>query len=450
MHEPLTPTPTPGQYELPAKRRPRVCVIGAGTSGLVALKALLDAGVDCTGYDQSDRVGGLWVFKNSNGRGGAYRSLHINTSRERMQLRDYQMPSDYPDYPGHAQIASYLAAFAERFDLLRQIRFRTTVERVEPREAGGYWVTLTGSERAHFDAVVVANGHHFAPHFPERSGDFSGIELHSHHYVDPSEPAELRDKRVAVVGFGNSAVDIACELARESAARVWLSVRRGAWVLPKYVFGRPLDDVSRGVPLVPRWLRQSLAEGWYHLAVGDPERFGLPRPDHRLGDAHPTVSSELFTLLGSGRLRAKPAIRSREGRRVHFSDGSVEELDAIVYATGYRISFPFFDPTFLDVRANELPLYLRVFHARHPGLYFIGFCQPLGPIMPIAEAQAKLVAAHVVGKYQLPRRQRMESIERTERERVRQRFGDSPRHTMQVDFDDYLAELDRELRSSGS
>jgi dimethylaniline monooxygenase (N-oxide forming) len=432
------------------QRRPRVCVIGAGTSGLVALKALTDRGIDCVGYDQSDRVGGLWVFRNANGRGGAYRSLHINTSRERMQLRDHPMPASYPDYPGHEQIASYLAGFAERFDLTRNIRFRTTVERVEPAEEGGYFVTLGSAERAQFDAVVVANGHHFEPHLPERRGEFSGVELHSHRYVDPSEPFALAGKRVAVVGFGNSAVDIACELGRDPATRVFLSVRRGAWVLPKYVLGRPLDQVSKSRPLVPRQLSRRVAESWYRLAVGDPRRFGLPLPDHRLGDAHPTVSSDLFTMLGSGQVVAKPALVSRAGRRVRFADDSEEELDAIVYATGYKISFPFFADAFLAAPNNELPLYLRIFHSQHQGLYFIGFCQPLGPIMPIAEAQAKLVAAHLAGEYCLPRSSIMERACADERARMRRRFGDSPRHTMQVDFDDYLALLERERERSGS
>ena len=117
-------------------------------------------------------------------------------------------------------------------------------------------------------------------------GEFTGLELHSHHYVDPTEPHDLRGKRVVVVGFGNSAVDIACELGRDThGGEVFLSVRRGAWVLPKYALGRPLDQLGVAPPLVPRALRQALVELWYRIAVGDPTRFGLPVPDHRLGDA---------------------------------------------------------------------------------------------------------------------------------------------------------------------
>jgi hypothetical protein len=424
----------------------RVCVIGAGTSGLVAAKALKDRGIDFECFDASDRVGGLWVFANKNGRSGAYRSLHINTSRERMQFRDYPMPRDYPDYPRHELIARYLEDYATHFELKRHIQFETEVSHVTPARQGGYDVVAAGKV-THFAAVIVANGHHWSPRMPAlRPGNFDGVELHSHDYVDPSAPHDLRGKRVVVVGFGNSAVDIACELGRDtSGGQVFLSVRRGAWVLPKYALGRPLDELSAIPTFVPRWLRQQLAELWYRIAVGEPTRFGLPKPDHRLGDAHPTVSSELLTQIGSGRVLPKPAIALRQGKRVRFADGSEQEIDAIVYATGYEVSFPFFEPSFLAAPENELPLYFRVFHPRAPSVYFIGLCQPLGPIMPIAEAQAKLVAAHLSNEYRLPTAGEMESVTRSEREQMRRRFGASPRHTMQLDFDEYLAALGKEV-----
>ncbi|MFZ5892132.1 MAG: flavin-containing monooxygenase [Myxococcota bacterium] len=426
--------------------RARVCVIGAGSSGLCASKALLDAGIPFRCFEVSDRVGGLWVFKNKNGTSAAYRSLHINTSRDRMQFRDFPMPRDFPDYPEHRLIARYLEDYAKHFGLLPRIHFGTRVEQVTPA-GSGFEVRLSNGERAQFEAVVVANGHHWNPRWPEPRipGQFSGIELHSHTYVDPEEPYQLAGKRVAVVGIGNSAVDIASELARvRGDGRVFISTRRGAWVLPKYVLGRPLDEVSGTQLPFPRALRQSLAELWYRVAVGDPRRFGLPWPDHRLGDAHPTVSNELFGLLGAGALSAKPAITRFEGPRVHFADGSVEELDAVIYATGYQVTFPFFSEDFVHAPNNELPLFLRVFSAERPGIYFIGLAQPLGPIMPIAEAQAKLVAAHLSGAYQLPNANEMRRSALLERARVRERFGQSPRHTMQIDFDEYLSELEAE------
>ena len=428
------------------QRQLRICVIGAGASGLVACRALQRENLAFACFEIGDRVGGLWLFKNANGRGSAYRSLRINTSRDRSSLAEFAMPANYPDYPGHELIARYLEDYARRFDLLPHIRFRTRVVTMRP-DGSRFAVELENGSTEHFDAVIVANGHHAKPRFPDTiSGLFTGKILHSGTYVDPNEPLALAGKRVIVVGFGNSAVDIASELATcAPATKVWLSVRRGAWVLPRYVFGRPLDEASSvSMPGVPSTARRWLVELWYRLAVGRFERFGLPKPDHHLGDAHPTVSDELLPLIEDGLIEVKPAIARFDGETARFSDGSSVAADAVVYATGYHIDFPFFDPAFIAAPNNELELFLRVFHPARQGVYFVGLCQPLGPIFPIAEAQATLIAAHLAGKYALPSPGELAQRAKNERERVRRRYGSSPRHTMQIDFDDYLDLLARE------
>jgi hypothetical protein len=198
---------------------------------------------------------------------------------------------------------------------------------------------------------------------------------------------------------------------------------------------------------MPETLRRLLVALWYRTAVGAPEQFGLPKPDHRLGDAHPTVSDELLPLVRAGRISVTGPIARYDGNTVTFADGSRVEADAIVYATGYRVEFPFFEPEFVSAPNNELPLFHRIFHPERPGLYFIGLCQPLGPIFPIVEAQAELVAAHLAGDYALPPSDVVATRARGERETVRQRYGASPRHTMQVDFDDYLRTLAAERRA---
>ena len=431
----------------------RVAVIGAGACGLAATKALADAGLSVTCFDKGDRVGGNWVFKNKNGLSSAYRSLHINTSRERMQFRDFPMPADYPDYPRHDLIARYFADYARAFDLYRVIRFETAVERAEPRAEGGFRLTLraaSGVTMEDFDALVVANGHHWDPALPDPAipGEFTGLEMHSHAYIDPDEPHALRGKRVVIVGMGNSAMDIACELGHPGVAeQVFLSARRGAWVLPKYAFGKPIDQNSILPAFLPASVRRSLAELWYRLAVGRPEDFGLPKPDHHLDQAHPTISSDILTRIGSGDVRAKSAVLRLDGARVHFADGSVEEVDAIVYATGYKVSFPFFEPSVVAAKNNDLPLYLRVFPLDREDLMFIGLAQPVGAVMPLAEAQAKLVAEYLSGGYDLPERARRK--QQTERERAEMfaRYVPSRRHTMQLDYDVYLAQLKAEAEA---
>jgi dimethylaniline monooxygenase (N-oxide forming) len=426
---------------------PRVCVIGAGSTGIAICKALGDREIPYVCFEKSDRAGGNWVFKNKNGLSSAYRSLHINTSRDRMQYGDFPMPRSYPDFPHHALIAQYFDAYVEQFGLHRHIRFESGVSRVT-KERGVFRVELEGGGYELFDAVVVANGHHWDARWPEPRfpGSFSGIEMHSHHYIDPSEPRELVGKRVVVVGMGNSAMDIACELSRPGVAqRVFLSMRRGAWVIPNYVLGRPLDQSIPLPPFLPWTVRQAFATAVHRLTVGSLERYGLPTPDHKLGEAHPTISSELLPKLGRGDITPKRNIASLEGARVRFVDDSVEEVDAIVYCTGYRVTFPFFDPTWIAAPSNDLPLFHRVFHPEEPGLAFAGLLQPLGAIMPLAEAQGRWLAAYYAGDYALPDRSEMLAAIERERRAMFKRYVASARHTMQVDFEDYCVQLNREL-----
>ena len=426
---------------------PRVCVIGAGSSGIAVAKALWDKGIPFDCYEASDRVGGNWVFKNKNKMSSAYRSLHINTSRNRMQYADFPMPPNYPDFPHHSLIAEYFDAYVEHFGFRHKIEFEIGVEKVEKNADGLYRVSLRDGRVRHYDAVAVANGHHWDPRLPEPEfpGEFDGVTLHSHHYIDPGEPHDLVGKRVVVLGMGNSAMDIACELGRPGVAqRVFLAARRGAWVVPKYIFGRPLD---KSVPLpewFPRRLRGLLARSVYRIAVGSPENYGLPLPDHQLWQAHPTISSELFVRVGSGDVIPKPNLRRLAGGEVEFADGSRERVDAIVYCTGYKVTFPFFEESFVAADDNDLPLFRRVFRPGLPDLFFFGLLQPLGAIMPIAEAQAKWVGDYLLGRYALPSEAEMRRDIDQERSEMFTRYVKSKRHTMQVDYDVYMRNLARE------
>jgi dimethylaniline monooxygenase (N-oxide forming) len=431
---------------------------------LTVLKALLEAGLPAVCFERGSRLGGNWVFDNDNQQSRIYRSLRINTSRDRMQFSDFPMPADYPDYAGHEQVARYFEAYAETFGLEPSIRFRCSVEQVEPltrsrsstRASTGpeperYRVTTSDGVEHEFGAVVVANGHHWDPAYPDPPipGHFDGVVMHSHDYVSPNEPHALAGKRVVVVGIGNSAVDIASELASVPAApaAVTLSVRRGAWILPKYAFGRPIDQPG----IIPQRLADSvkttIAELWYRLLVATPGAYGLPAPDHRLGHAHPTLSDDLLPLLRAGRITPRPAIARFEGRRVSFQDGSHITADAVIFCTGYKVTFPFFDASFVAAPNNELPLFLRCFHLEHRGLMFAGLAQPLGAIMPLVEAQGRLFARYLTGEYELPDVEEMRRRTEREREHVRRRFVATRRHTMQVDFDRYLDDLARETRA---
>jgi cation diffusion facilitator CzcD-associated flavoprotein CzcO len=414
----------------------RVGVIGAGVSGLVSCKALRDKGVDHTCFEASDDVGGNWYFGNPNGRSSAYRSLHIDTSKERISFADFPMPAHFPDFPHHAELHGWLRDYADTFGLRENIRFDTAVERAERLPGGGWDVD---GER--FDALVVCNGHHWDPRHPDFPGEFDGEVIHSHDYIDTRDPLDMHGKRVLVVGIGNSAVDITSEVSRKGVAeRTFISTRSGAWVLPKYILGRPADTVVKTIPQLPLRLQRRLGAVLQRLVSGKPEDFGLPTPNHNFLEAHPTVSSEILLRLGSGDATAKPDVAELQGDRVRFADGSVEEVDVIVYATGYNITFPFFDPEFLSAPDNRLPLYKRMFRPGFEDLVFVGLGQAIPTIFPFAELQAKLMSRYFAGEWALPSPADMERTIRADEAKHVKHFSSRPRHTMQLDW--YVYEHD--------
>ncbi|HWC47319.1 MAG TPA: NAD(P)-binding domain-containing protein [Solirubrobacterales bacterium] len=434
---------------MPSTRK--VCIIGAGSSGIAAAQVLDARGIPFDCFEKGSQIGGNWRFENDNGMSSAYRSLHINTSRRVMAFKSLPMPENYPDYPDHFQMAAYFDEFADHFGLREKISFRTEVTKVEP--ADGEWAVTTKSESGaeateRYRAVLVANGHHWDPRWPEPAfpgaEEFEGEQLHAHHY---REPDVLRGKRVLVLGLGNSATDIAVESSR-IADKTFLAVRRGAYVLPKYLNGKPIDEAVHPLAsYLPLAVQRFFAMKGLEIAAGDMETYGLPKPDHKLFEAHPTVSSELLPRLGHGDITVKPNIeRFAGGRTVRFVDGSSEEIDLVVYCTGYKITFPFFDPKVLSAPDNRLPLYRRVVSVERPGLYFIGFIQPLGPIMPLAEAQAEWVADLLSGGAALPPAGEMKREIAVEERKQAKRFVASKRHTVEVDFHPYLREIRRERK----
>jgi dimethylaniline monooxygenase (N-oxide forming) len=425
--------------------RPTAAIIGAGSSGIAAAKALHERGVPFTCFEASDRVGGTWVFGNRNGMSAAYRGLHTNTSRERMAYSDFPMPASYPDYPHHTQIAAYLDAYVDHFGFRDRIRFQTKVQHASRRDDGVWELELADGSVEHADALLVANGHHWDPQWPEPMfpghETFAGVQIHAHDYRDCDLFA---GRRALIVGIGSSAVDIAAEVSY-AAERTFLAVRRGAWIMPKYIFDRPSDQLPND-PRVPVELRMKAFETMIRLTVGPPETYGLPKPEHAFGQAHPTASDRIFDRLRHGAITPKPGIARLHPDEVEFADGSREAVDVVVYCTGYRITFPFFDPGFISAPDNRILLFRRVLHPDVPNLFFVGLVQPLGATMPIAESQGRWIADHLCGDYVPPRRAEMLSDIWAHDEAMRRRYVASRRHTIEVDFDDYLLALERERR----
>jgi dimethylaniline monooxygenase (N-oxide forming) len=436
-----------------------VCIIGAGSSGITAAQVLQARGVDFDCFEVGSEVGGNWRYDNDNGMSSAYRSLHINTSRQLMEYKAYPMPEDLPDYPNHWQIAKYFDDYVDHFGFRDKITFRTEVVKVEPvgSATGGYDVTVrsrnehgepTEPQVHRYERVIVANGHHWDPRWPEPSfpgvEDFPGEQIHAHYYRTPEI---LEGKRVLVLGIGNSATDIAVESSRV-AERTYLAMRRGAHIVPKYVFGVPTDHLTDS-PLArgPLLLQQLSMAAMLRLTQGRLTDYGLPRPDHAVLHAHPTVSDDLLTRLGHGDITVLPNIDRFEGSKVFFVDGSAHEVDVVVYCTGYKVTFPFLDERVVKADDNHIDLYRRVVDPEHPGLYFVGLIQPLGAIMPLAEIQAEWVADLVTGEAALPSGDEMRRQIEAYDEHLKRRYVASKRHTIQVDFHKYYAEIERERRA---
>jgi hypothetical protein len=441
--------------ELPAAMAgKRVCVIGAGSSGLAACQALHTRGIPFDCFEAGSSVGGNWRYGNDNGMSSAYRSLHAKSSKRGMQYAAFPIPDDCPDYLSHEMIARYLDDFVDHFGFRDRIRFSTEVTKVGPVPGGGWDVTArsrdTGAEHSErYRAVLVANGHHWDPQVPDfpGAGAFAGEQLHSNQYRGP-EP--FAGKRVLVLGIGNSACDVAAECSR-LGARTLIAVRAGAHIIPRYLAGRPADHLTlvRAGTMLPLWLRRLAVALLIRMARGSVTKYGLPKPGHRLLCGPLAVSDSLLGGLRRGEIIVKPAL-DRFGRdRVFFRDGSTEQVDVVIYCTGYKISFPFLRDSLIGARDGEIPLYRRVVPPALPGLYFIGLVQPIGAIMPVAEAQSQWVADLLGGRAVLPPEPEMDREITRYRTATARRYQRSGGQAIQVDFLPYLREISRE-RAAGA
>jgi hypothetical protein len=422
-----------------------VAVIGAGSSGIVALKVLADAGHRVTGFEIGQDIGGLWVYENSNGLAAAYRSLHSNTTAASMAYTDLPMPVSYPEYPHRALVVDYLNAYVDAFRLRDKIRFGTTVTALEPIEGSAWDVQAkgpSGTTRERFDAVVVATGHHWDPLWPDPAypGTFDGTQLHSHDY---REPWPFVGKRVLVVGMGNSAMDMAVELSVVADA-TYISARHGTHILPKYLFGRPLSEFTMHLRWLPYRPRQVILDRLLRLLRGGYARYGLQEPDRGIWQSHPTLSDTLLTRLAHGEILPMRGIAYLDGQSVRFVDGSSIDVDAIIWATGYRITLPFLDQRVLSTANNQIALYKRVFPIALPNISFVGMVQQRGAMMPIAEEQSRLIADHVSGTYRLPTAEVMARDIRDYDAEIGRRYLATQRHTMEVEQGPYIAMLRRE------
>ncbi|KAJ8388458.1 hypothetical protein AAFF_G00133340 [Aldrovandia affinis] len=440
----------------------RVAVIGAGSSGLACIKCCLDEGLQPVCFESSDDIGGLWRYKENPepDRASIYHSVIINTSKEMMCFSDFPIPAHFPNYMHNSLIMDYFRMYAEHFELTRYIRFQTRVCSVNQRSDfshSGQWDVVTenkeGSREKHiFDAVMICIGHHVHPNMPVK--DFPGIDTFKGKYFhsrDYKTPEEWRGKRAVVIGIGNSGGDLAVELSRVTK-QLFLSTRRGAWILNRVGDnGFPIDlHFNRMLKLA-----QCLLPFSYYCRIGENrlnQRFNHNlyslQPKHRLFSQHPTVNDELPNRILSGTVLVKPNICKFQGSSVVFEDGTVEEdIDLVVFATGYSFSFPFLSSSVLNVTQNKASLYKYMYPCglERPTLAIIGLVQPLGAIMPISEMQARWATRVFKGLNKLPPMDAMLQDIKGKADKMAERYVTSQRHTIQVDYITYMDELAQQV-----
>lgn len=355
-------------------------VIGAGPVGLATAKALKDVGIAYDQIDADTNVGGNWKH-------GVYASAHIISSKHTTEYADYPMPEDFPDFPSRQQMLSYLNSYADAFQLRENIEFNAKVVMIAPRSDELYEAEFADGEKRVYKGVAVCSGHHWQKRFPVYEGEFAGEYFHSKDYKSPEQ---LAGKRVLVIGGGNSACDVASEAARVGAS-CDLSLRRGYWFLPKTLFGKPTSESF--LKYLPVSIQRFFLKAALRVVLGKYEDYGLPKPDHKIFEKHPTLNSELLHYLKHGRIKPRPDVKKFEGKTVYFADGARAEFDAVVCGTGFHVSFPFLPEGVVEIKNGNLAMvYAGCVLEKYKNLYIPGTTQPRYGFGPLVTPSSAMLA----------------------------------------------------------
>jgi cation diffusion facilitator CzcD-associated flavoprotein CzcO len=389
-----------------------VGIIGAGPAGISAAVALKQRAIPVEIVDAGERVGGIWDIERAET--PMYDAAQFISSRTLSAFPGFPMPADYPDYPRHDQILRYIRSYADHHGITDRVELRTRVEGAVHAPGDNSWdVELSTGERRTWSALIVATGTNWYPNMPAVPGTFDGQQMHSFAFRSPDV---FTGKRVLIVGGGNSGVDIACEAARH-ASRAFISLRRGYHFIPKYVFGKPSDVFAHTGPQLP-WRLEEIVFGLLinRVLVGDLRKYGLPKPNHPILRSHPIMNTQVLEHFKRSELHYRPDVQELRGRRVVFTDGREEDIDLIVWATGYERRFPFLDkqatsPTSHVTRpTSQVPgqssprpdLYLELFHRADPTLFFMGVFEVDGAAYPLHGLQAKAIASYLSARANAP------------------------------------------------
>lgn len=417
-----------------------IAIIGAGASGIGVGKALRQAGIeDFEIIEATARFGGNWQPDGPASK--MYDSVHLISSRRNTQFADFPMPRDYPDYPRHTLVFDYLERLAAAHGLDRKTRFNTAVAGMR-RSPGGWTLRFQDGGEAEYGLVVVCNGLLRRPLIPAYRGSFSGRMLHAADY----KSADLfRGKSVLVVGGGNSGCDIAVDAA-QAAGRAFHSTRRGYYYMPKFIDGRPTQEwLMEQAPKFPDpdqyWAH---VQRTFKLAGYSGPDYGLPEPDHAIHECHPIMNSQILYYIGHGDVTPKPDVERFDGGTVHFTDGSAEAVDVVVWATGYDIDLPFLMPDAFDWRREFGSLFLRMVPQACDDLLFVGYLNTPSGIGNLANMMGRFAATYArARRHRTPAWDTFQQMKRQPSlvDLGQQRFMTTARHQFEVDLWKFIKAL---------
>lgn len=429
--------------------RKSIGIVGAGAAGICGAKHMLEEGLDVTVYEIGSSIGGMWVYLNDNGRSSAYKTLHINTARDLTNFSDYRFAPDVPPFPSHWDMARYLKGYADHFGVTPRVRFNTRITDVRPADSylaeKPRWRLQTDKgEVIEHDCILMATGHLTEPLEVSMFRDgFKGEYLHSHFY---REPAQFVGKKVCVVGVGNSALDIASDLAVTSE-QVVLVARSNALIIPKLVFGRPFWDAIKPFykPWVPGWVRSKVLRSLVYMVQGDMASLGFPPTAKRV---HATSNANIVNHIKYKRVVVKNGIRTIDGRRITFDTGETQEFDTLIAATGYVIDLGMVDKRVVEEKDNSLDLYMRIVPPDWGGIYFLAYFNSDTALNWICEGQVRWLRELEMGRARLPDRAGMLQEIDARKAWVRRHFKETPRHAIEVEHLPYFAELKQTLKDA--
>ena len=355
---------------------------------MATARALSLAGIEFDVFEKHTDVGGIW--DPSNPGSPMYESAHFISSKTMSGYHDYPVPDNYPDYPSNKQILAYIKDFCEAYDLRKHIQFGTQIDEARHEKDQGWTLKTNQGTREGYRWLVAANGVTWYPKSPKIEGDetFTGKIMHSVNY---HKRDQIAGKRVLIVGAGNSGVDIACDAA-SVACQAAISLRRGYHILPKHLFGMPIDVFGAQSEWMPLRVQQFTTAIMLRILLGDVRKLGLAKPDHRILESHPIINSQLLHYLQHGDLKAKPDIEKIEGEAVIFKDGSRAGFDVIILATGYDRRIPYLAEGTITYDKVQPKGFLQVYQPNHPELFINGFIETNGGAYKFFDQMAQMIA----------------------------------------------------------